>query len=107
MDNNETKRELLKFLDNKVFDPVLNAHEKDYQAGENQKKFEKAKKSIEEEKQRFHNLNTAEDIKQHFEENLNSGPAQKVYSDLKTLNLPRLPQYEDEFHELYNSLKNK
>ena len=98
------KKKLLYFLDRKVFDPVLEKTEDDYDTDSKKKKFEEVKKSIEEEKQRFHNEETAEDIKRHFQHNLKSEPAQKVYSNLKHLDLPRLPQFKEEFYELCEKL---
>ena len=104
MTNPEAKKELLDFLNRKIFDPILTTPEKDFSTEEEQQRFEEVKKSIEEEKQRFQNLDTAEDVKNHFEENMASEPAQKAYSILKQLGLPRLPQFKSEFYELCDKL---
>lgn len=100
----EQKKELLNFLDKKAFDPILRKSADDYDSDAKKKKFEHVKKSTEKEKERFHNYNTASDIKENFRRDLNSEPAKKVHAELKTLDLPRLPDLKDEFYHLCDEL---
>lgn len=100
----EQKKELLNFLDRKAFDPILRKSADEYDSDAKKKKFEHVKKSTEKEKERFHNYNTAHDIKVNFRRDLNSEPAKKVHSELKYLDLPRLPELQDEFYQLCDEL---
>ena len=100
----ENKKRLLDFLDQKVFDPILSKSEDEFDTEGKRKKFEDVKKSTEEEKQRFHNYETAEDIKENFQRDLNSEPAKKVQSKLRSLDLPHLPEFKEEFFRLCEQL---
>ena len=104
MSEAEDKKKLLDFLDRSAFDPVLNKTEDYYETRSKKKKFEEVKKSTEEEKQRFHNYDSAGEIKKNFQRDLNSEPAKKVHSDLEFLNLPALPQLKDDFYTLCEKL---
>ena len=99
MSKTEDKKKL-----RKAFDPILKKSKEDYDTEAKQKKLEDVKKSTEKEKQRFHNYNTAEDIRKNFQRDLNSESAKKVHSDLKVLDLPPLPELKDEFFELCDKL---
>lgn len=104
MSKAEDKKKLLKFLDDKAFDPILEKSREDYGSENEKKKFDHVKQSTEREKKRFHNYNTAEDIKENFQRDLNSDPAKKIHSELKDLSLPRLSQLKDEFYDLCDKL---
>ncbi|MEX2591600.1 MAG: hypothetical protein WD426_02415 [Anditalea sp.] len=107
MNKEEEKKRLLDFLDIKAFDPIINKSKEDYDSENKKKKFEDVKRSTEKEKERFHNYNTAEDIKENYRRDLSSEPAKKVHAELKYLDLPRLPDLKDEFFQLCDDLNVK
>lgn len=101
----EDKREqLVHFLDEKVFDPVLKATESRYD--EHQKrKLADVKRSTESEKQRFHHdYTTAKAVKMNYLSDLNSETAKKKNKELEELELPRMYQVRDEFLKLCDRL---
>jgi hypothetical protein len=103
--NEEQKRErLVKFLDQKAFDPILSKSADKYR-GHEKEIFEILKKSTESEKRRFHdNYHTAKDVRDNYLSDLNSRTAQKKNRELEELGLPRLPQFRDEFMDLCERL---
>ena len=105
MKSEQKKKKLLNFLDKKAFDPILNKTEGSYHTEAKKEKFRDVKRSTEKEKERFHNYNTPEDIKENFRRDLNSDPAKKVHRDLRDLDLPTLPELKDEFYDLCEELE--
>ena len=57
------REELLKFLNQKVFDPILRALPGDYKSEDLKKKLNDVKRRTESEKHIFHELQTAEQVK--------------------------------------------
>ena len=104
MSKAEDKKKLLNFLDKKAFDPILNKSKEDYNTDAKKKKFEDVKAATEREKERFHNYNTAEEIRENYHRDLNSSAAEKINRELKDLDLPRLPDLKDEFFILCDEL---
>lgn len=91
-----SKSELLHFLDQKVFDPIL--HAKPHGHSEKDLKFVQQK--TDEEKQRFHNYPSAQEVVAMYKDDLSSEHARPINAKLKDLNLPILADVKDEFLKL-------
>ncbi|MDA8326087.1 MAG: hypothetical protein M0033_07700 [Nitrospiraceae bacterium] len=101
------REELLKFLDEKLFDAILRASPDDYKSEDLKKKLHDVKKHIEREKHRFHDQNqypTAEDVKKNVLADLHSKTGRKIDHELDGLKLPCLPKIKDEFLKLCEEL---
>lgn len=108
MKQEQKRKKLLDFLDRKAFDPVLYSSENRYESEDKKKKLRELKEKTEKEKQRFHkNYGSPTEIKDNFLSDLNSLAAKKVHSELKYLDLPRLPDLKKEFLDLYEELEEK
>ncbi len=105
MDQDQKKREqLIAFLDQKAFDPILSRSEGEF-ADRYRHKFRDVYRSTENEKRRFHeNYTTATEVKQNYLSDLNSRTAQKKNAELRELGLPQLPQFRNEFMDLCKKL---
>ena len=105
MKDEEKRRKLVEFLDQKAFDPVLRRSADSF-SGSQREKFEDVLESTENEKKRFHKkYRTAEEVKQNYLSDLSSQTAKKKNAELEDLSLPRLPQFKDEFLQLCEKLE--
>lgn len=99
--SSKANKELVDFLDRKVFDPVLKRDRNYYDSESDKKKFDEVKEATEKEKERFHkNYSSAKEVRENFMRDLHSDPAKKIHRKEKDLNLPTLPDVKDEFLEL-------
>jgi hypothetical protein len=99
------REELLKFLNQKVFDPILRALPEDYKSEDLKKKLDDVKKRTESEKHIFHELQTAEQVKKNYLADLDFRTARKTDYELDELKLPSLTKVKDEFLRLCEKLK--
>jgi hypothetical protein len=99
------REELLKFLNQKVFDPILRALPEDYKSEDLKKKLNDVKKRTESEKHIFHELQTAEQVKKNYLTDLDFRTARKTDYELDELKLPSLTKVKDEFLRLCEKLK--
>ena len=102
------KEELVKFLDEKLFDPILHATPDDYQSEDLKKKLHDVKKHIEREKHRFHDqaqYPAAADVKKNLLTDMRSKTGRKTDHELDELKLPSLPKIIDGFLKLCEELK--
>ena len=100
----EKREELVEFLDEKAFDPILSRSASDYPEGHKREIFENVRRSTEKEKKRFHHdYPTARDVKRNYLSDLGSHVAKKN-SELEELGLPRMNQFRDEFMKLCDQL---
>lgn len=99
------REELLKFLNQKVFDPILRALPEDYKSEDLKKKLNDVKKRTESEKHIFHELQTAEQVKKNYLADLDFRTARKTDYELDELKLPSLTKVKDEFLRLCEKLK--
>lgn len=90
------KNKLVKFLDEKAFDPVLEANAEDFPKTKRDK-LENVQRKTEVEKERFHNYRSAAEVVKMYRDDLSSENAKPVNRDLKALGLPCLPDLKDEF----------
>ena len=90
------KSELLKFLDERVFNPILKTSPDQYSEAD-QKKLKDVQDRTRSEKDRFHHYGSAKDIIDNYKSDLHSSTAKRVNSELEKLKLPTLPSVEDDF----------
>ena len=90
------KEELVRFLDERVFDRVLQASPNDY-SGRNQDDLKYVQERTRTEKQRYHHYSSADEVVRMFQDDLHSENARPVNNKLKELGLPRLVDVKDEF----------
>jgi hypothetical protein len=93
------KTELLNFLDNHVFNPILKASSDRYSEAD-QKKLEDVQQRTKSEKDRFHRYRNAQAIIDNYKDDLHSPTAKRVNSELEKLKLPTLPSVKEEFLRL-------
>jgi hypothetical protein len=93
------KSELLRFLDSRVFNPILRAKKDDYRESD-QRALADVQESTKSEKQRFHAYQSAQEIRDNYMSDLHSAAARRINQELKRLKLPRLPDVKDEFLQI-------
>jgi hypothetical protein len=105
MAQKNARDELVQFLDEKVFDPILDKSEADFSSEDQKEKFRDVRRSTESEKHRFHDEYTsAQDVKDNYLSDLSSNTGKKKDEELEDLGLPKLPDVRDEFMELCDKL---
>jgi hypothetical protein len=104
MATDDKREQLVHFLDEKVFDPVLKATESRYDESQ-KRKLSDVKRSTESEKRRFHDTyRTAKAVKSNYLSDLNSEIAKRKNKELEELGLPRMYQVREEFLKLCERL---
>lgn len=93
-----SKDELVRFLDHKVFDPILNASADKYR-GSQKDDLSYVQDRTKSEKQRYHNYGSADEVVRMYKDDLSSENAKSVNSKLKELGLPQLADVRDEFEK--------
>jgi hypothetical protein len=78
----ESKEQLVQFLDERVFDPILDASTDRYHGSERDE-LKYVQDRTRAEKQRYHGYETAEKVVQMFRDDLRSEAAKKVNAKLK------------------------
>lgn len=91
-----SKQELVQFLDQHVFDPILRASEDKYQ-GKKRDDLKYVQDRTRSEKERYHKYGSAEEVIRMYKDDLNSENAKPVNSKLRELGLPRLADVREEF----------
>lgn len=100
----EKQKKLLGFIDGKIFNPILKAKKSKY-SEKDQETLEEVQKKTEEEKKKFQkDYKNSKEIKSNYLSNVNSEPAKKLNKKIKSLDLPTMPEYKDEFQELCEEL---
>lgn len=99
------REELLKFLNQKVFDPILRALPEDYKSEDLKRKLNNVKRRTESEKHTFHEFQTAEQVKKNYLADLDFRTARKIDHELDELKLPSLTKVKDEFLRLCEELR--
>ena len=90
------KTELLRFLDSRVFNPIIKASADHYGKAE-QRKLKDVQDRTRSEKERFHHYSSARKIVDNYKSDLHSSTAKRVNRELEQLKLPTLPSVEKEF----------
>ncbi|HEV2901379.1 MAG TPA: hypothetical protein VGX71_26765 [Pseudaminobacter sp.] len=92
----DAKRQLVEFLIDRAFDPVMKA-KPEGRSDAKRKKLKHVQDATRAEIERFQRYGSAKDVVENFRRDLNSDPAKKVHADLKALNLPTLNEIKGEF----------
>ena len=92
----DKKDELVRFLEERAFKPVLSARSKGRSEAE-QKKLEHVRKATRTEVKRFHNYGSAQEVVTNFRRDLDSEPAKRVHAELRSLGLPTINDIREEF----------
>ena len=90
------KDELVRFLEERAFKPVLNAKPKDRSEPE-QKKLDHVQKATRAEIERFHKYRSAQEVVTNFRRDLDSAPAKRIHAELRSLGLPTINDIREEF----------
>lgn len=97
------KKKLIKFLDQKAFDPVLRARAERYP--ENKRTMLKnVQRSTKSERARYHRYSSAQKIVDMFRNDLHSELAHKVHRELGRLGLPKINDFRGDFERLAQRL---
>ena len=97
--SDNARDKLLDLLDNKAFDPVLQASPDDYK-GDDQEKLKDLQKTTKSTKESYHEYDSAEKVRQMFRDDLSSDAAQDVHQQLRDLGLPTLNDIKPEFERV-------
>ncbi|NLG17572.1 MAG: hypothetical protein GX556_09615 [Fibrobacter sp.] len=104
-DKKEKSRVLVDFLDQKAFDPVLEAVAEQYSSEIDRKKLKYVQNEIMLEKEKFHNQNlNPEGIKENYIREMYFETNSKLGKELEDLELPRLVELRGNFLKLYDEL---
>lgn len=93
------KQQLLHFLDQRVFNPILKASPKNKENSDD-KKLKDVQDKTRTERDRFHHYSSAREIVDNYKSDLHSKAAHRVNQELEALKLPTLPSVRDEFLRL-------
>jgi hypothetical protein len=93
------KQELIHFLEEHVFNPILNASPDRYSEAD-QHKLKDVQDRTKSEKERFHRYSSAREVIDNYNSDLHSSTAKRVNRELEKLNLPTLPSVKDDFLKL-------
>jgi hypothetical protein len=99
----DLRQELLMFLENRVFDPVLASSPKGYSESD-QRVLEQLKRKTEFQKHRYRTYASGVQIRQAFEDDLHSQAGRKIHAALERLRLPSLGAIRDEFFDVASRL---
>jgi hypothetical protein len=99
-----SKRELLRYLDTHVFNPIIRASPEKYSEFQ-QKKLRDVQDRTRSEKDRFHHYGSAGEIVDNYKSDLHSSTAKRVNRELEQLRLPTLPSVKDEFLKVAGDTK--
>ena len=99
------REHLLRFLDERVFQPTLAAQPLAYSTGEERKLLKSVQKRVHESRTRYvADYASAGDVKANFLQDLHSKPGQALASDMWQLKLTRFEDVQPAFLELCQQL---
>jgi hypothetical protein len=90
------KEELQRFLDERVFDPILKASPDKY-SGSERDDLKYVQERTRTEKERYHKYGSAAELVRMYKDDLHSENAKPVNERLRRLGLPLLEDVKDEF----------
>lgn len=92
----DKQKKLFNFLDDKAFQPVLNADPKDY-SGHKKGELQDVQRATRSERERYQNYSSAQDLWNNYQDDLDSEEAKKIDRELDDLGLPKLSDFQKEF----------
>ena len=93
-----SKDELVRFLDQHVFDPILKATPNNF-TGRKKDDLQYVQDRTRSEKDRYHSYGSADEVVRMYKDDLHSENAEPVNNRLKELGLPRLEDVREEFEK--------
>jgi hypothetical protein len=93
------KQELVRFLEERVFNPILEASDANLSEAD-KRKLRDVQDRTRSEKDRFHHYPSAGEVVDNYKSDLHSATAKRVNRELEALKLPTLPSVEREFLDL-------
>jgi len=99
----KSKRELLRLVERKAFDPVMRAKSQGRTEAE-KKKLEHVQKATKAEIDRYRHYGSAEELVTNFKRDLDSTAAKKIHAELRSLHLPTIEDIRDEFERKASEL---
>ena len=103
MGQEDARRELLRFLDERAFDPVLRARPEDYPESKRPELAE-AQRATRSERERFHSYRGVDEIYRMFHDDLSSDAALQIHRKLRDLDLPTIADIRIEFERKARAL---
>jgi hypothetical protein len=97
------KRKLVEFLDEKAFQPVLDVDPDDYPA-DKQSELKDVQRATKSERERFQGYDSAKEVVEMYQDDLDSDEAKEVHRQLQDLGLPTIVDIRDEFEHLAHDL---
>jgi hypothetical protein len=97
--NMANKQELIHFLEQHVFNPILKASADRYSEAD-QHRLRDVQDRTKSEKERFHRYSSAREVIDNYNSDLHSSTAKRVNRELEKLKLPTLPSVKDDFLKL-------
>jgi hypothetical protein len=95
MAHQNARERLLKFLDERAFDPILKTSPDQYSSEADKRTLDDVKRRTESEKKRYHeNYGSADEIRRRFLDDLHSSAAEKVNRELQAASTPALAGLE-------------
>jgi hypothetical protein len=104
MAQSDARARLVRFLDQKAFQPVLTADTDRFPEGQREKLLD-LKQRTRVEIERFRSYSSAHDVVVNFHRDLSSAPAKKVHRELRELGLPTIEELRDDFENLAEELE--
>ena|SRR5438132_1284423 len=105
MPHQSSREQLLRFLDDRVFQPALSAQPREYSSADDRTLLKSVQKRVHESKVRYlADYTTASDVKANFVQDLHSKPGQALASDMWILKLPRFEDVRSDFLALCATL---
>jgi hypothetical protein len=101
--SSDPKNQLVDFLEQRAFDPVMRARA-DGRSEAERKKLEHVQKATQSEIRRYRSYDSAKEVVVNFRRDLDSRAARKVHAELEDLKLPTINDIRDEFEKRVVSL---
>jgi hypothetical protein len=99
-----SRDQLFDFLKREAFDPVLNASPDRYDSDSQRERLKEVQEATEREIERFRGRDSVSGVIDEFKGDLDSEAAEKIHSELHSLDLPALPDIEDRFRRKVEEL---
>ncbi len=98
MADRDAKEQLVDFLEQRAFRPVLTRKPDDYSSDSDRRKLAEVQRATRSELDRYRNeYSSASDVIRNYKDDLTSEPAQKIDRELDSLGLPTLRDIEPDF----------
>ena len=97
------KDELVRFLEERAFKPVLNAKVQGRSKADI-KKLEHVQKATRAEIERLRNYGSVQEVLTNFRRDLSSQPAKRIHAELRSLGLPTIDDAREEFERRAQAL---